>query len=102
MANNCGTCNNWDKLEPVAWYNAYAMRNVRGETYEELEARMVKTNSLYGVCHGVASLPEDPYDGPPITPPLAVTRDGSDYMATLFTQASFGCVLWAEKEKSDA
>lgn len=33
----------------------------------------------------------------PGEPPLAVVRDGSDYLAILYTQADFGCALWESR-----
>jgi hypothetical protein len=44
----------------------------------------------FGECLAIdlgTDLPEGP-------PPLAVTRDASDYQATLYTQAEFGCLMW--------
>jgi hypothetical protein len=54
------------------------------------------TDRLYGLCYAIDLA--DSYEPAPDPPPLAVTKDGSDYEADLFTQAEFGCAMWEPDE----
>jgi hypothetical protein len=55
----------------------------------------------YGECQAInLEAGTDLPFGAPL--PLAVARDGSDYMAQLYTQAAFGCAMWSEHNESPA
>lgn len=77
----CGTCRHWTPpTERTDFRNIF-----RGDDADR----------LFGICEAINLA--DSYDPPPDQIPLAVTKDGSDYKADLYTQESFGCVMWEAK-----
>ena len=78
----CGTCRHW--IPPTERTD---FRNL----YKGNEA-----DRLFGIC-GLIDL-ADAYEEAPDPVPLAATKDGSDYRATLHTQEAFGCVLHEERK----
>ena len=55
-----------------------------------------QVDRTYGMCRHITLASE--WAEAPNPPPLAVTKDGSDYKADLYTQATFGCVEYESKE----
>lgn len=49
-----------------------------------------RADTKYGMCRRITLASE--WDDPPDPLPLAVTKDGSDYKAELYTLPTFGCV----------
>ena len=94
----CGSCKHWTEYD--GFNNPIPLRLVvpyTDEAEEAQEAEQVRVNRLYRECKAVEENPEIYFTpGQDIGPlPLAMARDGSAYMANVFTQAEFGCVLWA-------
>ena len=92
----CGSCKHWTEYDgyrdPVQVHYDLE-RNY--ETFKVINEE-VNRGDRWRKCRGVEENPERTMvDGKLVEPiPLAVTRDGSDYLADLLTQAEFGCVLW--------
>lgn len=75
----CGSCKHWIPPE-------------RRNDFKSIWKDDGETDKKYGICTLIEL--GDSYQDPPTPLPLAATKDGSDYRADLFTQPSFGCVLW--------
>lgn len=95
----CATCKHWTQPTARTGYaDALTYTGVAtvGETWtpelsDRASSRTKEADLLYGECGAITlcadmSLDEDA--------PLATVRDASDYVATLFTQAAFGCAMW--------
>ncbi len=95
----CSTCRHWTP-DDNRWSKRIHVR-IEGPYTEakgaESDRREAEVERLYNRCSGVPEIP-DGWD----QPPLAYTMDASEYSATLFTQADFGCVLHEPKENADA
>lgn len=90
--NHCKTCAHWLPNTERADYSTvvhYLRRH--GEDYDVAYERNEQDDQLFGQCRAI-NLGEDLDPDQPA--PLAVTQDGSNYRAELFTQAEFGCVMW--------
>ena len=88
MTGNCGACRFWNHSRT----DFHSVINAEWEDFDtEYEAASTvadEGDKLYGICESVvfhATTKMDPL-------PLSVVRDGSDYTASLFTRAGFGCV----------
>lgn len=99
----CATCRHWTPpSERTGYADAITYQGyIEGQPYtRDLSDRAIEktraSDVLYGECGAIELCDDMPVDR---EPPLATVRDGSDYMATLFTQAEFGCALWAAKEE---
>lgn len=96
MAGNCGSCTHWTPPSERDDYKSTVNLHGPIEPVEEREARWRESqeaDQTYGICDRI---PMGPIEEKPI--PLALTMDASEYMAILFTQAEFGCVLFEAKE----
>lgn len=93
--NTCSTCKHWTPpSERTGYGNAIRYRGDEWDDETGEPVRGSEDDKLFGLCRKVI-LGDDLHIDKPA--PLAVTRDASDYMANLFTQAEFGCVLHEEK-----
>lgn len=93
---SCASCRHWTPpksrddfghavtISP-AQYGDAALSAAAREAQDEAD-------KTFGICKAIDLC--DLTLGDPI--PLASTRDASDYIATLYTQAAFGCAMWAE------
>lgn len=95
---NCGTCKHWKPpTERGNYGNVVRFRDDEYVGDYDLDyKRGDAEDKKFGFCKSIKMGGDLPLDKPT---PLAVTMDGSQYMADLFTQAEFGCVLWAEKDE---
>lgn len=91
--NKCATCVHWKKPGEREDFYSVVEYNYPGqqdkETYARYLAKGEEAGKIYGLCikntmHLELGLDDEL--------PLAVTMDGSQYQANLFTQAEFGCV----------
>lgn len=93
----CVTCLHWLKpsertdFRDVVNYHDPSARET-GD-YEPARRREDEADKRFGRCQRInleagVDLPMEQ------EPPLALCRDGSEYKADLYTQATFGCVLW--------
>ena len=57
--------------------------------------RQMEIDKMFGLCRRITLKPTLGMDD---QPPLAITLDGSEYMADLYTQPAFGCVEFESKE----
>jgi len=96
----CQSCNFW---QPPSQRTGFA-DVVRVEPYEEDRQRrdygpavnrQMEIDKMFGLCRHITLKPTLSMDD---EPPLAITLDGSEYMADLYTQPTFGCVLFEDKE----
>lgn len=103
----CGSCKHWTKHEgyqdPVVVQtmvpNSLFSEDREGwnRAVDAAEKEQTRIALLYRVCKGIEENAErDATSQDPL--PLAVSKDGSNYMALVLTQAEFGCVLWAERD----
>lgn len=92
MSGKCGGCKHWDR-DGIRndWRFSIRLDNAPGETQKQADERSMEAEALFGKCNAIPLL--DSYEKID-TIPLAFTQDASDYRADLFTQATFGCVLW--------
>lgn len=96
--NKCDSCKHWARPETrVGFGNAVSYRGEKYD-YDKGYARANDDDKLYGICDEIDLGIDLPLDKPA---PLAVTQDGSGYKAKLYTQAEFGCALWAPIEKKE-
>lgn len=65
--------------------------------WDTVWARQVEADKMFGQCREITLGGGREFDVDDELP-LAVTKDGSDYKANLYTQATFGCVLFEDKE----
>ena len=95
----CKSCKFWTKPEDrTDFTNAVRYINDSWDENPDSEVEWIKgdvDDKKFGICSGIQEGfgmgVEDPL-------PLAVVRDGSDYKATPYTQAEFGCVLWEKRD----
>lgn len=79
----CGDCVFWERPEQRTDFTNIWRDN--------------ESDKQYGRCREITL--GDGYEEAPDPLPLAVTKDGSDYKADLFTRADFGCVLHESTEE---
>jgi len=97
FAGLCGSCEHWRAPSERDGYQS-ALHVVprggySGRTQEEFaQAREVKdrVDRCFGECRAIELTEVEV--GSHV--PLAVVRDGSDYMAVLYTQETFGCAMY--------
>jgi hypothetical protein len=97
MPETCASCRFWK--EPGArsdYRDPVTGLRVRGESDEDFHARIAQWNALYGECDRPVFCPDEDKVSLDDPPPM-VTRDGSEYMAILFTLHTFGCRAWEAK-----
>jgi len=89
----CETCVHWEKpSDRVGFGNAINYRAIDGD-WDTAHNFSDEADKMFGVCLKI----DLGYDLDPKKPtPMAVTQDASQYRATLYTQAGFGCVLHEE------
>lgn len=78
-----------------SWRASIRLKPLDGEDPygEEIEARQHAAEARYGECQTIDLL--DTYEAADAdSVPVAFTKDGSDYMASLYTRDDFGCTLW--------
>lgn len=85
----CRTCRHWKRPEDRDGYQNVVQGAWRGDT---TPSPADEADRLFGECTGIEMGPAELPN-----PPLAVVMDGSNFMATLFTQADFGCVFGTER-----
>jgi hypothetical protein len=84
----CETCQHWRPPgQRTGWRNAIEI--VTPDDRHDTEATNA-ADVLYGECAAIDLQREWPNDKPL---PLATTCDASEYEATLYTRAEFGCVM---------
>lgn len=95
---SCETCRHWHKPDSRTGFGDAVYISPSGEhpftpaDYRVARERQQEADRLFGECEVInLEAGTDLTVDSPL--PLAVTRDGSDYRAHLYTQASFGCVL---------
>lgn len=97
----CVTCTHWKPpSERDGYGNAVTIHRIYpSPEYEAALQAEHDADRAYGECQAInLQAGTDLPFGSPL--PLAVARDGSDYMATLYTQAEFGCALWSGHDES--
>lgn len=94
LETNCGSCKHWmppsersDFITVVEYDYDLLSREVQHAASQRTE----EDDKLFGVCGKIKLGRNISMDDPT---PLAVTMDGSEYKADLYTQAEFGCRLW--------
>ena len=106
MNERCGTCKHWDDTHDD-WRSGLTLMLKEGEKHDDrydassaYQQRTAEIEKQYGVCKEIGLLEGgEEVDGD--DPPLAYTKDGSDYKATLYTKNDFGCVEWERKPDGD-
>lgn len=89
----CRTCRFWTRPEDRRDYRDPVHVYRPEDTEAQHEERQQAWNSLYGECGKPVFCPTEDEVSLDDPPPM-VTRDGSEYMATLFTLATFACRAW--------
>jgi len=98
----CGSCRHWDHAGPhTGWAMNFTLKPLpgAGPSYkdESTERRQRDAEARYGLCKVIDLLDGyDPIDEADL--PLAFCKDGSDYMAHLYTRAEFGCAMWEAED----
>lgn len=95
MEQRCGTCKHW--VEYNGWRDPVNIHALGPEPdYDAQSKEQERVSGLYRQCQAIEANPEVYFTPGEALPPLpkAVAIDGSAYMADVFTQAEFGCVLW--------
>lgn len=90
----CDTCKHWQRPEERDDFSHVMSVYPLDGNYPRLREASDAADRLFGRCQAI-DLVTEVAEGEPI--PLAITKDGSDYTASLFTQAEFGCALWETK-----
>lgn len=98
--NTCAACRHWTPpTERTDFGTAVTIRSAADHYDADASAAaheaQAEADKTFGICKAI-DLCELAH-GEPV--PLATTRDASDYIATLYTQAEFGCALWAAQEE---
>lgn len=92
---NCGTCKYWKPpSERTGYGNAVTLEWKAVEDFDEREELLTEADRQFGFCRKI----DMGQDVDPKNLPMATVRDASDYSATLYTQAEFGCRLWEAAE----
>ena len=102
----CATCRHWTPPSERTDYMSAVNIEPAGEyddpdrqaKWEQASAAKHEADKLYGPCRAINLEAAHVEHGDPL--PLAVARDGSDYMAVVLTQAEFGCVLHEPREST--
>jgi hypothetical protein len=90
---NCGSCAHWLRnTERTDFSSAVSFHDDEPWNLDEEEtSRSAIDEKKFGLCSKITEGWDLSVKDPT---PLAVTRDGSEYLASLYTQGEFGCVLW--------
>jgi len=92
----CAGCKHWDTEEIRSdWRFSIRVKNLPNETRAQAEERARQIEVSFGLCKAITL--QNSYETSTDVP-VAFTQDGSDYRADLFTQATFGCVLWEKAQ----
>lgn len=97
---NCENCTFWQppsqrmNFADVVSVDPYE-EDRKARNYGPAVNRQMEIDKMFGLCRHITMKPRLGMDDPP---PLAITLDGSEYMADLYTQATFGCVEFESKE----
>lgn len=95
----CATCAHWkppterDGFGDAITINVYS----NSADWERIQTRQHEVDRLFGECREIRLRTDMEVDDPV---PLATVRDGSDYLATLYTQAGFGCAMWSKNDEN--
>jgi len=92
--NTCASCRHWNHPRTDFRDAVRMVDREGGGTFDERHAEQVEADRQYGLC-GTIDLPPERKPGDQL--PLAVAKDGSDYMANLYTLPAFGCAMWEPK-----
>lgn len=101
MSGTCSTCVHWKPpTERDGFGDALPLHGYSNAAdWGRIQTRQREVDRLFGECREIRLRDDMTVDDPV---PLATVRDGSDYMAPLYTQAEFGCALWSERDESPA
>lgn len=99
--NTCATCQHWKPpTERDGYGDAIQIGPREGDQrpievrYGEAREAQRAADILFGECAAIYL--REIEIGEPV--PLAVTMDASQYVATLYTQAEFGCAMWEPRQ----
>lgn len=100
---SCGACKHWQR-DDEGWGVMIRLAPAEGDSEDDaydytsaLSERQRRAEQRYGRC-AVIDLLDGYEQHSEESLPLAFTKDGSDYKATLYTQAAFGCAMHEASE----
>lgn len=93
----CDGCRHWKPPSERDGYGDAVMvgppaGQLTPEGFTAARGVQVAADMLFGSCRAITL--RELEMGEPV--PLAVTMDASQYQATLYTQATFGCAMWEQ------
>lgn len=86
----CGSCRHWRPPEERDDFRQVLRVYPIDGDYDRVRGISDTVDRMFGTC-GAIQLGDEIREDEAI--PFAVTKDGSDYMADLFTRREFGCAL---------
>jgi hypothetical protein len=87
----CGMCKYWQRPGHRNDFRDVVRMADDPRPFQERYDEYLQLETQYGKCTGI-QMPPQRRQGDPL--PLAVTMDGSDYKADLYTLPNFGCMLY--------